>query len=645
MPARARRASRTLAGILTMLVTLASLALAGAGIAHADYGDRITTYDIEYAVEQDGSVHVTETITYQFASYGRHGIYRDLLVRVPIDEEHDRRYAIAGMQVSSTTGAETDFSVEQKTADDGRTRYASYQIGSAQQTVDASETYVLEYTVTGALNAQENADTEFYWNATGNSWDAQIDVVSITVEVPGGATQVACWAGPQGSSDPCDSAQITGQAAKFTHTTPSSGSQWGVTIDVGIDASLVDAQKMIVDRPTWTNQNGFTAVPISIGAIVLVGLGAFGLKARRQGRDKRFAGVPPGVVPDGAEARGVAGVGRGAKVVVDDGSIDPPVAFSPPRGVSPAEASYLRRPGHDPDQLSATILDLAHRGVLRVVGDDAGDSRSLQLMDRGRATRLHEQMFLDKLFEDGSTVSLSRDVEPGVDPPLHLPNRTLHTFLEREVTSRRWFTAQLGGSRTNLRRSGWLLALAGAALLVYTTVQFSSESTGSGLGVWGVVALLGGGALVLISRTGRGQGRSATGRAVMDQVDGFEKYLRTAEADQLRFEEGEDIFSKYLPWAVVFDVAERWSRICAELSAQGAIPAQPGWYVGAWDPLHSYLWVSSFNNHVGSAASAPTSVPSAASPGNSGFSGFGGGSGFSGGFSGGGGGGGGGGSW
>ena len=57
-----------------------------------------------------------------------------------------------------------------------------------------------------------------------------------------------------------------------------------------------------------------------------------------------------------------------------------------------------------------------------------------------------------------------------------------------------------------------------------------------------------------------------------DQVEGFRKYLATAEADQLRFEEGEDIFSKYLPWAIAFNLADRWAKVCADLVAMGRLP-------------------------------------------------------------------------
>lgn len=632
----ARVAARCAMVPLTLLLA-AWVILAGQRPAHAEPGDRISSYDISYVVDADGSVQVTETITYLFSGYGRHGIYRDLVTQVQFDDDHDRRYEITDMHISSPTGADTSYTIGEKTASDGRTRYDSYRIGSASSYVDATETYVLSYDIRGALNAQQDGDTEFYWNATGNSWDAQVENVTITAEVPGGATQVACFAGPRGYDTPCSESAIQDGKAVFGAPGPSSGTGWGVTIDVGIAPSKVEADKIIVDKPTYWNQNGFTPVNGALAGAGVLAIAAYGVRTRRAGRDMRFVGIAPGIVPS-REELGAHGGGIGE--APDDGSIRPPVAFSPPRGVSPAEASYLRRPGPDDDQLSATVLDLAQRGVLRVIGDRAaGGDRTLQLIDPSLVKYPHEAALVKSMFASGSTLELTTDNPPGVDPPLYRPNRALRANLGRQMSGRGWFRGAVGGTRSTLRGLGGLLLLLGLAGLAYS-VAATETSEHTGVGIWAMASAVAGLVLLAMSRGGRGQGRTATGRAVMDQVEGFETYLRTAEADQLRFEEGEDIFSKYLPWAVVFDVAERWTRICSELSAAGRIPAQPGWYYGPWDPMYSYLWISSFNNSMGSAASAPTPVPSASSGGNSGFSGFGGG-----GFSGGGGGGGGGGSW
>ena len=64
---------------------------------------------------------------------------------------------------------------------------------------------------------------------------------------------------------------------------------------------------------------------------------------------------------------------------------------------------------------------------------------------------------------------------------------------------------------------------------------------------------------------------------------GFKQYLATAEASQIRFEEAQDIFSRYLPYAIVFGVADRWARVFDEVAAAAAAAGHsldvPTWYV------------------------------------------------------------------
>ena len=110
--------------------------------------------------------------------------------------------------------------------------------------------------------------------------------------------------------------------------------------------------------------------------------------------------------------------------------------------------------------------------------------------------------------------------------------------------------------------------------------------------------------------------------------------LATAEADQLKFEEGEDIFSKYLPWAIIFELADRWAKICGDLVAMGRLPNDtPYLYIGNHQ-------MAAFNTAFLTSSLTSSATPVTSSPGAVG-TGFGGGSSFGGGFSGGGGGGGG----
>jgi len=201
------------------------------------------------------------------------------------------------------------------------------------------------------------------------------------------------------------------------------------------------------------------------------------------------------------------------------------------------------------------------------------------------------------------------------------------TAVRNQVTARGWFRKVPGSGKIGGAASG------GIGCLVF--VGFFSLPALLFLIPLAPIVIT---ALIVGAKMRRGQ-RTADGRAVCDQVEGFKTYLATAEADQLKFEEGEDIFSRYLPWAMAFDLADRWTRICGDLVAMGRIPdVQPYWYHGSF----SY---SSFNAGFLYSSLVTSATPVATSTSSTG-TGFGGGSSFGGGgFSGGGGGGGGTGSW
>ena len=112
---------------------------------------------------------------------------------------------------------------------------------------------------------------------------------------------------------------------------------------------------------------------------------------------------------------------------------------------------------------------------------------------------------------------------------------------------------------------------------------------------------------------------------------GFKEYIKTAERYRVKFQEQQNLFEKFLPYAMVFGLADKWAK-----AFEGIIKESPDWYDSANNNVFTPIILANSLGNLSSQTSAVSSPPSSSSS----SSGFGGG-----GFSGGGGGGGGGGSW
>ncbi|MGH8895323.1 MAG: DUF2207 domain-containing protein, partial [Actinomycetes bacterium] len=309
-----------------------------------------------------------------------------------------------------------------------------------------------------------------------------------------------------------------------------------------------------------------------------------------------------------------------------------PVEFSPPDEMRPGQMGTLIDEQANVLDVTATIVDLAVRGHLRIQElprahwFTSRDWRLVRLPGGTGDLLPYERTLYDGLFESGTEVLLS-----SLKKQFRARLQQVQTALYEDVTRAGWFRGRPDRVRGWWQAAGLGLAVGGGWLTWMLTQRLHWAPVGIALTLVGAV-------LFLLGR--RMPARTAQGSAVLAQARGFREYIRTAEAHQLRFEEQQDVFSRYLPFAIVFGEAERWVKVFGPLAATAAAGAYagsggPAWYSGpdGWDLTH-------FGDSLDSFASAASGSLAAATPSSSGGSGFGGG-----GSSGGGGGGGGGGSW
>jgi uncharacterized membrane protein YgcG len=617
------RSIRAVVAFLLMVLTALAWSIVAPTPAYAADA-QIDSFTINYDIQPSGLLKVKETIVWRFGSNsGRHGFQRDLVIREPDpNSDQDFVYGISNLRVTSPDpGVATPFSSKTTESQGGREAELNVRIGDPNQTISApTAIYVIIYDLTGAMRSFNGYD-EFYWDGPGFG-NPLIKELKITTTVPGGAQDITCFTGAPGSTLHCQTNNFTkGGQASFGQTNVPQGES--VSIGVKITPGLVADNKPHMEpngaKFSPTEKVGALAVA-AVTLLITVGSPIVGtLWWRKNGRDQRYADLAPGTVPL---------PGQNVGVVPNDPDIPIPVAFSPP-AMPVAEAGLLIDGQVDSRETAGTIIDLAVRGALTVQSDDEHDFR-VTLVDPSKASAPHEIVLLTSLFDDeppGAVKDLSR---PGSVASAH---EQMRDSVRNQVAARGWFRKVPSAAAI----SSFGLAMIAVALFAVLTV-----------GLWIAWARTLPRVLVLLipllpiiitvavirTKLKRGQ-RTAEGRAVCDQVEGFRNYLATAEADQLKFEEGEDIFSKYLPWAIIFGLAERWARVCGDLVAMGRLPNEtPYWFVGNYQ-------MTAFNTAFLTSSLTAAAIPVPSSSGAAG-TGFGGGSSFGGGgFSGGGGGGGG----
>jgi uncharacterized protein (TIGR04222 family) len=585
-----------------------AMAIAGLALVHAapDEGWRIERMAIELDIAPDASVTAREAIDVDFRGLQRHGILRDLDDRLIFDGTHDRRYVYALQSVTTADGRPHRAKVE---SIPGKTRF---RIGDPAKTISGRESYRLAYTIRGALNAFADHD-ELYWNATG-AWPVTMDRASIVVRAPAGAIQrVTCFQGGSGSSEPCAAERAgDGASATFAATRPLAENEQVTIVAALRKGTVAEPAPILVARPRGPDQffdrspliDGLTAAGF---VAVIAGLAALWW---RVGRDRRYISLHY-LSQDTAEER-----------VPLFGADPVAVEFEPPERIRPAQIGLLLDETADTLDITATIVDLASRGYLRITelektgwfGKTDWQIDKLKSADDGLLE--YERIVFDGLFDAGPSRKLS-DLKEKFYSALAKAKRALY----RDAVDRKWFPRNPNAVRTAFVVLGLFVMFAGVGLAVVLGQSFGAAPV--------ALPVIAGGLLLAIFSRAMPR-RTAAGREMMRRALGFARYIRTAEVRQQAFAERANIFTAYLPYAIALRCVDKWARAFKDIDLQ---QATAGWYVGT-SPFNPTMFAA----HVGSFSSSVSSAI-ASTPGGSG------GSGFSGGSSGGGGGGGGGGSW
>ncbi|HMA45541.1 MAG TPA: DUF2207 domain-containing protein, partial [Gemmatimonadales bacterium] len=353
-----------------VLVGLASLIATAAAGQHSIAIER---FDAAIQVRQDAAIDVTESIVARFTG-SWNGLYRTIPVKYRNAQGFNWTLRLELLGATDEAGRRLRVEASRER------QYVKYKIwvpGAA----DATHTVVLRYRARNGLRFFADHD-ELYWNVTGDEWDFPLEAVTARIELPtaAGGVRAIAYNGPFGSTAREATVETSGTTVSMAMP-HALGFHEGLTAVVGWNKGVVTEPGAGERAVGLLASNWPLAIPIPV---FLLAFAAW----RRRGRDPRQLPIT--------------------------------VRYEPPQGLTPGEAGTLLDNSVDMRDVTATLVDLAVRGYLRI---EERDDRHLLGLIGSREYILHrleppagagglaphEALLLDGIFSGrGSSVELSQ---------------------------------------------------------------------------------------------------------------------------------------------------------------------------------------------------------------------------------------------
>ncbi len=543
----------------------------------------LNRFDVELQVLPNGELLVTETVTLRFE-----GAWNGIERQIPVEYRTPQgfNYTLLLDDVAATDERGTPLKLESSR----ERHYRNFRIW-IPGAVDATRTFVLKYRVRNGLKFFDDHD-ELYWNVTGDEWDVPIEHASARIVLPAQATGVRAMAftGAYGAREHAATVEVAGPIVEM-NMMRALGFREGLTAVVGWDKGLVAA-------PTrWDETRRFITANWPVGLPLVV----FGIMFRlwyTRGRDPHLRPIA--------------------------------VTYDPPDRLTPAEVGTLADESPDLCDITATVVDLAVRGYLRIEEQRVDQWFGLwsnteyvfhliRPVQDWASLLKHERLLLAALFGGGS---VERIPLSALENKFYTSLSGIRDAIFDSLQGRGYYAHRPDRVRQHYLIGG-IAAGMGAAFVLSALAER-----------WGMAPLasIGAGLLSGVIIVGFGRimpARTLRGTRALEGVLGFEEFLTRVEADRFdRVVKTPELFEKFLPFAMALGVEKNWAR-----AFESIVKTPPSWYTGA-DPAHFNS--RGFASHMSDMAARAGSTMASAPRGSVG-SGFGGGGSSGGGFGGGGG--------
>jgi uncharacterized membrane protein len=546
------------------------------GAQEADFVDpvvneeKIVSFEVEAKIQQDASVDISEKIQYDFGVAQKHGIIRNIPYKYKSSiGNHNLR--LSSFFVTDENGVKLKYSKSTEGVD------VIIKIGDANKTVSGIHVYVINYKVKNAINFFEK-DDEFYWNATGNEWEVNMDRASTSVFLPGQIDsekiKFACYAGPAGSNNECENKKI-GNPVYFSQNNLASWN--GLTIAVSFPKGIVREPTVWQKRLSFLLGNSVVILPFLVLAILLY-------VWKKRGKDPSGQGV----------------------IITQ---------FDSPDNLSPLEVGLIIDERGDNKDISAEIINLAVQGYIKI---SAVEEEGLikKRKPSFEFTQLKPSKDLKNDFDKTIMTALFGNDQESIKPEkvaLVGIQYTSKTFDEiRRVDGLvSGGLIRKGYFKSNPSFVRGMYVFAGIMVIfigLFLTNLFLSPALAS------LSFFISGLIIIIFARWM--PSRTQKGVLAKEYILGLKNYLQVAEADRIKFhnapEKTPESFEKLLPYAMVLGVEKEWAK-----QFETIYTTSPQWYEGAKSNRFSALVLASsfgdFRSSLNSTVSASKALASSKS--------------------------------
>jgi len=530
--------------------------------------------DIEYVVNADSTVDVTERMTFNFEGTFNY-VHKVILKRGTsaitdvkvFDEETGKELRFSSQRLDETDSSSWGSYCVLSRGTDSVDVYWYYNL------TDTTHTWDIKYKLHGAISFLSDKD-ELYWDAIGNGYEKNINEAKVTVRIPEGANinelQFASYGNESASGRIIDS-----QTFVFDEYNLSPKEVF--TVAAGWPKGLVSQSDFWRD---WFRLKTYWIIGI-VSTLLLIVLTVFIRK-----RDKRGKGV---IVPQ----------------------------YEPPRGLTPAMAEVVESGATT--SWPATVIDLAIRGYLTIKKEKEKKAYTITRTEKETSElKNYESEFLETIFHKNQVFDMSK--RPGLIEARFISKGIKKAFIlllketeeETKAFLRRpsrkpWNSKKMTQSVRFIITFALEIAL--AVLFVISLIYFLDVM----IFVSYLVVLFIGWAVYMHFRVEW----TEQGKILREEILGFKLYLKTAEKYRMQNLTPE-IFEEYLPYAMIFGVEKKWVQ-----AFEGMNIPNPSWYTTyAVSGQSDYSGFSSigFSNSFSSAFISATGISSGSGGSGSGGS-------------------------